>query len=655
GGSSDSQNKSAVSLGLRTNRVTASDNAKIEAMGETAASRTKGISIGANVSGDIELTFGATMTAVAGSVQSKSPEGEAESYGLEVLDGSVDLSDGAKLTASGGPVYGSNASSFSIGAKILEEDLTISDGYVAVRGYGKKSDSEADVDQESSFGLKLQGKLTVGKDGLVSVTGGDATVESCGLRCEEAQIDGAVVSGTKQAPREIGMDVTGVMTVGKTGDVQSYISYATSESYGIAIGKPMTIDGGVVFAVGYMKDGDSEENTTNSAIYYYGGAEVDSDPAVIMKNEATLWVYSFYEVEEEVADAKKATAVNGEVDLSAYGDYCWKSNKTEDKYCWAKGIESPTLSGGDIELLMIQSYLPVNLRPNGGTVEKTTVRFGPEDTVDDLPTPERSGYTFLGWYTEPEGGIRVDSDFVFDEEWTLYAHWKKKSSSSSGSSSGGSTIDQPVEPDPSVDETGDSDADCDHGSDCPLNQFDDVNGDAWYRDGIDFCVTNGLMSGTGDKTFAPDRTASRAMLVTILYQLEGRPEAGDNSFMDVNDGTWYFDAVSWAADFGIAGGIGNDRFAPDQALTREQLAVILYQYAKYKGYDVSVDGEADLDFADSADVSGWAQTALKWAVQNKLINGVGSDRLSPKGQATRAQLATILYQFCQIFVQNVTK
>ena len=83
--------------------------------------------------------------------------------------------------------------------------------------------------------------------------------------------------------------------------------------------------------------------------------------------------------------------------------------------------------------------------------------------------------------------------------------------------------------------------------------------------------------------------------------------------------------------------------------------MILYQYAKYKGYDVSVDGEADLDFADSADVSGWAQTALKWAVQNKLINGVDSDRLSPKGQATRAQLATILYQFCQIFVQNVTK
>ena len=108
-------------------------------------------------------------------------------------------------------------------------------------------------------------------------------------------------------------------------------------------------------------------------------------------------------------------------------------------------------------------------------------------------------------------------------------------------------------------------------------------------------------------------------------------------------------------ELGIAGGIGNDRFAPDQALTREQLAVILYQYAKYKGYDVSVDDEAELDFADSADVSSWAKTALKWAVQNKLINGVGSDRLSPRGQATRAQVATILYQFCRIFAQNVTK
>ena len=103
------------------------------------------------------------------------------------------------------------------------------------------------------------------------------------------------------------------------------------------------------------------------------------------------------------------------------------------------------------------------------------------------------------------------------------------------------------------------------------------------------------------------------------------------------------------------GAYGNGKFGPNDALTREQMATIMFRYARYKGYDVSVDGEADLDFADSADVSSWAKTALKWAVQNKLINGVGFDRLSPKGQATRAQMATILYQFCRIFAQNVTK
>lgn len=176
--------------------------------------------------------------------------------------------------------------------------------------------------------------------------------------------------------------------------------------------------------------------------------------------------------------------------------------------------------------------------------------------------------------------------------------------------------------------------------------FTDVKAGSWYYDAVSYVYDNSLMNGTGTGIFSPMMTTNRGMIVTILHRYEGSPAAGANSFPDVKPGMYYSEAVAWAAANGIVNGYSDGRFAPDDTITREQMAAILYRYAGYKGLDVS--GRADLSaFADGGRVSPYARDAMAWANQAGLINGVGSNSLSPGGSATRAEAAAILMRFCQ--------
>ena len=177
--------------------------------------------------------------------------------------------------------------------------------------------------------------------------------------------------------------------------------------------------------------------------------------------------------------------------------------------------------------------------------------------------------------------------------------------------------------------------------------FVDVPSGSWYEDAVWYVYENGLMAGTSDTTFAPDITTSRGMIVTILYRLEGTPAvSGASGFTDVADGQYYADAVAWAAANNIVGGYGNGLFGPDDTITREQMAAILYRYAQYKGYDVTAS--ADLSgYSDVAQVSSYALAALQWANAEGLVNGTSDTTLTPGGSATRAQVAVILMRFCE--------
>ena len=172
--------------------------------------------------------------------------------------------------------------------------------------------------------------------------------------------------------------------------------------------------------------------------------------------------------------------------------------------------------------------------------------------------------------------------------------------------------------------------------------FIDIAPDAWYKDAIQYAYDNGLMTGVSATEFDPEATTTRAMIVSILARLEGVTTAEAAGFADVDDNDWYATAVNWAANVGVVNGYEDNTFRPNTAITREQLAAILMNYAAYKGEDVS--NRADLtSYTDQP--STWAEEAMSWAVAEGLINGVTADTLQPQGAATRAQVAAILQRF----------
>ncbi len=182
----------------------------------------------------------------------------------------------------------------------------------------------------------------------------------------------------------------------------------------------------------------------------------------------------------------------------------------------------------------------------------------------------------------------------------------------------------------------------------PMAAFSDLNRDAWYRDGVRWALTQGVMNGVGNGLFAPDGPTSRAMIVTMLYRMEDEP-ASDYAmtFRDVKSGQWYTEAIRWAAENGIVNGYSADAFGPADNVTREQIVTILMRYAKHKGVDTGT-GELNplTGFIDTQDISDWAVKAFRWAVDVGIINGTDDEKISPKLYTSRVQTATMLMRYC---------
>ena len=186
----------------------------------------------------------------------------------------------------------------------------------------------------------------------------------------------------------------------------------------------------------------------------------------------------------------------------------------------------------------------------------------------------------------------------------------------------------------------------------PTWPFTDVTeGDDWFYDAVAYVYENGIMAGTNDTTFEPYMELDRAMAAQLFYNLEGKPTVtGDSAFTDVTSGHWAVDAITWAAQNDIVAGIGGGLYDPDSNVTREQFAVMLYKYARFKGYDLTAAGDLT-QFPDAGSISSWAETALSWANGKGLINGHENGTIDPKGSTIRAQAASIMANFDQ----NVAK
>ena len=210
-------------------------------------------------------------------------------------------------------------------------------------------------------------------------------------------------------------------------------------------------------------------------------------------------------------------------------------------------------------------------------------------------------------------------------------------SSGGGSSSGnnGSQTEEPDEPSGTQDE----------------NVFSDVSSSAWYAEAVNYVYENGLMTGISSTQFAPNNTLTRAMVVQTLYAMANKPAvSGSENFTDVSSGDWFADAVTWASANGIVSGYNATQFAPNDPLTREQLALILYGYAQMRGYNTTQSGTSIQEFTDYGSISAWALEAMDWAVNAGLLSGKGNGVLDPTGTATRAEVAQILMNFSETVV-----
>lgn len=262
------------------------------------------------------------------------------------------------------------------------------------------------------------------------------------------------------------------------------------------------------------------------------------------------------------------------------------------------------------------TYYTLTFETNGGG-SMQAIRAARGKTLDlSAYTPMRDGYDFGGWYADKDLTQRI-TEIKLSGSKTVYADWKKR---------------EPNEPD------------------AVKNPFADVNAGDWFYRDVLFSYEKGLMSGMDAAAFAPYANTTRAQIAVIFYRMEGSPAVeGENSFADVVRGSgtaWFYDAVTWAQQNGIMGGYDNSSFAPNDPITREQLAAIFYRYAQYKGYDTTQGGMAIREFDDYESISDYAMSAMAWAVNTGLVKG-DSNLLYPNGTATRAEIAAMLHRFVE--------
>ena len=267
---------------------------------------------------------------------------------------------------------------------------------------------------------------------------------------------------------------------------------------------------------------------------------------------------------------------------------------------------------------------------DGGTINGEYPTTYTKGTVTVLPTDvTKPGYTFLGWFTAYTGGVQVRQIGATETgDKTFYARWQK-------------TVLPPPPVTPGTPVTPARPA-------APVGlPFADVSGSDWFYNDVRYVYEKGIMDGTGADRFSPNAPLTRAMIVTILYRMAGSPSvSGSSDFTDVAAGKWFAKAVAWAAANGIVNGYGDSLFGPNDPVTREQLAAILYRYAVYGGMTAVTLEENLGSFADTAQLSAYAIQAMNWAVGQGLINGSGSN-LVPKAQATRAQVAAIIHRYLE--------
>ncbi len=453
---------------------------------------------------------------------------------------------------------------------------------------------------------------------------GNAMVKTSGITTEA---DGSGSQGAVLTTEAGSGGTGGIVFDGSDGTV--YGDVTLKEDLTIGEGESLKLDDGASLSAGdhnvIVDGGTLTGDVTGAVIYKVTDVSLDKSTLSLIEGEneqliatvepsnATNKTVTWSSSAESVAtvdNSGKVTAVGaGTAQITVTTE---DGNKTatctvtvkEPPYTGKYSYEVST-SVGDHGSLTVDRYATEG--------EKVTITVTPDEAykLDDLVVTAGGKEVALtaggdGTYsfTMPSADVKISATFAEDPDWT-----------------------EPEEPATDVSDI-----------------FLDIAPNAWYKDAVQYAYAGGLMTGVSANEFAPEATTTRAMIVSMLARLEGVESAESAGFADVAANDWYATAVNWAAASGITSGTGDGNFSPNTAITREQLAAILMNYAQYKGQDTSARATLDT-YSDATAISSWANDVMSWAVAEGLLTGVTNDQLQPQGNATRAQVAAILQRF----------
>ena len=554
------------------------------------------------------------------------------SYGIYFFDGNITISGGT-VTATAGSTKNS-----SMGICAFLGNITVSGGTITATG-GTAEETETGRRQAISTGIYALSGVKI-SGGTVTATGGAATEEAIG---REAAGSCGIFSP------QSGVEISGG-TITATGGTAPY-------SFGICANGGITVNGGHIIA---------ETKATSET-------HIALNAAPALPNTTYWW----------------RTAATDEFTTSDDSEYVHNDTHTY------------------VEVKVKVLICAITFDPNGGVVNPTDAITNIYGRLTNLPTPTRSGsYRFDGWYTAAEGGTMVTTETVFTEDTTLYAHWRYNSGGGGTTrytvkfeTNGGSKVssktvkrntavseptkptkdgytfdgwysdkelktaydftakvtksftlyakwtEKATEPEKPTEPTEPTEPTAPEWK----NPFTDVSKNDWFFESVKYANENGLMGGATNTTFAPNEPLTRSMLVAILYRAEGESAVNKSiPFGDVDTNAYYANAVIWAQQNGIVNGVTENDFAPDSNITREQIAAIMFRFAKYKGYDVSVGESTNiLSYTDAESISEYAISAMQFAGGSGLMKGKTETTINPLDFATRAEIAAILQRFIE--------
>ena len=543
--------------------------------------------------------------------------------------------------------------------------------------------------------------------------------------------DNAIVDARTGGISAIGVSVNPNVDIGSTGGI--VFNGNTGTVYGkVELQDDLTINEGETLTVGK----DASLNTGSHEVIVNGGTlngvdkimgTVKYAPTIttqpqdveVKENETATFTVNaagteplFYQWQQSTDNGNSWTDIAGETNATyTTGETTMDMSGTQYRCVVENSVKEVTSNTATLTVTAIPTY-EITVQTDGhgtASASSTTARAGEQITLTATPN---SGYRFAGWtssdnITFANAGSAQTTFTMPAKDTTITANWKKKSSGGSVffwdlkfDTNGGSKIDTVTEWEYSTidldeyvpekegykfvgwyadedltkkidevyllenitvyakwekieEEVPEEPDETEEIKETETISFKDVKENDWFYEAVSYAVENGLMNGMSEDIFAPNTPLTREMLAVVLYNVEGQPEStGVNPFTDVKADIWYTDAILWANENGIVAGYDNGAYGVGDLITREQFATILYRYAQFKGYDTTQGGMAVREFSDYENISDYARPAMAWAVNAGIMGGMDDGTLMPQGKATRAEAATMLMNFCENMVEK---